>query len=798
MLGQDLRFAVRMAGREPGFTALAVLTLALGIAVNASIFTLVNAVFLRPLAVPQPDRIAALYHRSGDTLSSTSYPDFAGYRAAARSFSSLAAYVRVPAYVRIHEATERLSVELVSEDFFKVLNIRPAAGRFFGAEQEAAAVVSHRLWQERLGGMPDAIGRRVRIGNGEFTIAGVAPPEFRGLVMDWGDPPEIWLPLAQVRAAAPAFREDPLAMRGQHWLLVAGRLRPGVSIAQAQAEIGGVNAAIRQLRPAGMRNFEPVLMPISEARFWPGYRERIARYLATLAAVVALVLLIACANAANLLLMRTLRRTREVALRVALGAGRGRLLRQFLTEGLLLAALGGAAGLLLSSWATALVLRAYPKPFNIALALDPGFDWRIGAFTAALSMLTGILVGLAPLRHAGRAALATTLKADVPRKFGIADTLIAVQVALALVLLAGASLFLRTLRNAQQVDVTVAPERVLLVEMDTLGRGLPVEREQMFQRELLERVRTMPRVQSASLAMVVPLGGRRGGTNVSADTSSPSVQVNFNVVSAGYFQTIGIPVVAGRDFASADGAGAPSVAVVNEVFARRFWPGGQAVGRTFLREGSERIEVIGVVRDGRMRNYREDPRPCFYLPLTQKRAATTLQVRASGDPLDLVPAIRREIAALDPDVPVTVAGTMRAYVDAALSQERMASALVSCLGLLALGLASVGLYGVVGAAVARRTREIGVRMAIGAEPGQVVAMALRRALAPVALGVAAGVPLALALARGVRTLLFGVEPADPLSFGLAIGLLSLVAALAAWLPARRAAKVDPILALRYE
>ncbi len=803
---QDLRFAGRMLVREPAFSAAAVLVLALGIGVNTAIFSIVNAVFLRPLGVPNPERLVAVYHRGTKTqgFSSTSYPDYAYYRDHARSFSELAAYCRFPVDAGQGETADRISGEVVTPNYFAVLGIRPVAGRFFTAadEREPVVVLSHRVWRERYAAAPDAIGRTLRIGTADFRIVGVAPPAFRGIVMDWGKPPELWLPIALIRQASPAFRIDPFVLRNMHWLLAAGRLKPGVSIEQARAEMRVLDAQLDILRASDPKygravssagGFDPLLLPMQEARFWPGERNSIARYLAMMSGVVGLVLLVACANCATLLLMRMARRRHEISVRLALGAGRGRLARQFLAEGFLLAVIACAAGFGIASWTNDILLTSYSA---FPLTIDPSLDWRVAVFAASITLGAAVLIGLAPLRRAGRAALQPALQEARARRFGAADAFVAVQVALSLVLLVGAALFIRTLQNAQRVDVTSEPERVLLASFD-LTRGYTQEQAAAFHRRLLERVRAIPGVDAASLAMVVPLGGRRGGQNVSAG-GSEAIQVNFNSVSPEYFRTIGIPLLAGRDFDARDTNLKPAPALINEIFARHFWPGQDPIGQTFEVTNGESLQVIGVVRDGRMRNYREDPSPCFYVNALGMLGEVTLQVRTYGRALDLLPAVRKEMLALDPNVGLREPRTMRMHLDAALSRERMASALVSGLGLLTLALASIGLYAVVGAAVARRVREIGIRMAIGAAAGEVVAMLVRRAMLLVAAGLAAGIALALALTRSLRSLLFGVEPADFLSFAAAALLLLAVAVLAAWIPARRAAKVDPILALRYE
>ncbi|MGE5488226.1 MAG: ABC transporter permease [bacterium] len=795
---QDLRFALRMLGREPGFAAAAIMVLGLGIGVNASVFSLVNAVFLRPLDVTEPERLTAIYHVStkDQYFSSTSHPDYTHYRDNARSFSGLAAYCRFPVVVGSGETAESISGEVVTPNYFGVLGIRAAAGRLLAAEDERqhVAVISHRLWRERFAGAPDAIGRTVRIGTADFRIIGVAPRSFRGIVMDWGKAPEWWVPIAFTEEVVPLLRPfHPLEARGMRWLLVAGRLNPGVTLQQARAELRVLDAQLDTPRPTDRGGFDALLFPMHEARFWPGDRPETARYLAILSGIAAIVLLVACANCATLLLMRGARRAREIAVRLALGAGRRRLARQFITEGLLLSALAGAAGVSLAVWTTDVLLATYTVlPQNV----DARLDWRVLVFAAAITLATALIVGLAPLRTACRVTLLAGLQERHGRRLAASDFSVALQVALSMVLLVGAALLTRTLHNAQRADITPEPDRLLLVDFSLPGSYTP-ERAAVFQEQLLGRLRALPGVQSASLAMVVPLGGRRGEQNVNT-ADARAVQVDFNSVSPGYFGTLGIPIVAGHDLDARDSDALPAPALINEAFARRFWPGEDPLGKTFEASSSGPLRVIGVVRDALMRNYRDTPRPCFYVSVFGSPGPLTLEARTLGRALDLLPAVRHEFAELDPHIAPVNPRTMRMHVAAGLSRERMASTLVSGLGVLTLALASFGLYAVVGAAVTRRVREIGIRIAIGAPAGGVVSMLVRRALLLAGAGIAVGVALALPLTRYIRTMLFGVGPGDILSFAAAALLLLVVAGLAAWIPARRAARADPILALRCE
>jgi predicted permease len=454
VLWQDLRFAARLLRKNPGFTALAVLSLALGIGVNTGIFSLVRAVLLPSLPVQDAGRLVSIYHRytrGQEYLSSTSYPDYEYYRDHNPVLSGLMAYGRVPMSVRIGEQAEQISGELVTANYFSVLGLQAALGRTFLAGDRPVAVIGDRLWRSRFGGDRNVVGRTIGIGRHAFTIVGVAPPAFRGVVLDWGDPPELWVPMAAFREAVPVMPENLLQLRGADWLLVTGKLKPGVSVAQAQAAIRGMAGQLAQAYPAIHDDWTADLLPLSRARFWPSYRNSIVIFLELLVAVVGVVLLIACFNVANLLLTRGMKRQREIAVRLALGAGRGRLVRQLTTESLLLSLLGGAAGILVASWTSALV-RSYPRPFKIPLALETHMDVPALGFALLLSLATGLLFGLLPARRASRPDLALSLKSQAPgpglRGFALRNALVVAQVALSLVLLIGAGLFVRTLRSS--------------------------------------------------------------------------------------------------------------------------------------------------------------------------------------------------------------------------------------------------------------------------------------------------------------------------------------------------------------
>ena len=802
---QDVRYGLRTLAKSPTFTCVAVLSLALGIGVNISIFSFIDAALFKPLAVERPGELVSLYHRGEkgvEDMNSTSYPEFEFYRAQNSVFSGMLAYLRLPLIAGSGAGAAQIPGELVSPGYFTTLGVHPAAGRFFSeGEHEAVAVISWALWDDRYHDDPGAIGSELQIGAGKFTVIGVAPPTFRGIVLDWGEPPSIWVPVDHYREAAPLFPFDIVHTWGMESYLVTARLRPGVTMEQAGAQVAALTARLREVqgRRQGQR---AVLLPLQEARFWPTYRGAILTFLSTMMTIVGAILLIACFNLANLLLARATNRRREIAMRLALGAGRLRIARQLWVESLLLATMGGMVALLVAAWATRF-LAQFHRAFRIPLAIDTAWDPRVFGFAIGTSLLTGMLFGLAPVLETWRTDLSHALKSGAARSghphSRLRSPLLVAQVALSTILLAGAGLFVRTLNNARAEDRSVDSGSLLLVNLSPVLNGYPEARGRRYYDEVLQRVQGIPGVKSAALVSVVPFGGMRGGTDVVGPDLSRR-QVDFNVVSTGYFETAAFALVRGHEFAAGDDAGAPPVAIVNSLLAAQFWGGEDPIGRQFRMVNPPRtVTVVGVARDGKFRGYRDALRPGFYVPAAQfYRGEMTLEARTEGDAAHFSAALRREIQALDTSLPLTQIVTMKARLDDMLSQERLVASFATGLGLLALALTAIGIYGVLSFAVSRRTREIGIRMALGARPIAVSRMVLQESIVLSGCGFAIGGAGAVLLARLATSLLYGVTPTDPLVLGAAFALLAGVALGSGLIPAWRASRLDPAATLRSE
>ncbi|MCM2257998.1 MAG: ABC transporter permease [Vicinamibacteria bacterium] len=808
---QDLRYAARQLLRSPGFTLVATLSLGLGIGANATIFTWMDAVLFQPFpAVPEQHRLVSFdtVNSAGEPIS-TSWPDFRDFKAQSRSLVLWASEERAMSLVWGGVA-ERAWGVLVSGDYFDALGVRAIAGRTFTPEESRVPdthpviVLSHGYWQRRFAGRPEVVGQAVTLNNRAFTIVGIAPEGFVGSSV--GLRYDFFAPMMMQKAL---LEGDRLELRGHRWLSVAGRLKPGATLEQAQAEARTIAAALAQAYPRNNEGMTAAVGPLWLSR--GGAARAMRPLLFVLMAVVAAVLLIACANLANLLLARALGRGREIAIRLSLGAGRARVVRQLLTESALLALLGAGAGILVAYWSTGLFMFFAP-PADLPIGLNAAVDLRAFGFALALGGLTAIVFGMTPALAASRPDVIAVLRDGAATLTGgrgrtrLKNGLVVVQVALALVLLVGAGLLVRALRSGEAFATGFDTDRVLLASVDLFPNGYDRERGLAFYAAAQQALAELPAVESASLAQRVPLA--LGGTNSSGfqfegytPRDDDPAQIYTNLVGASYLKTIGIPLREGRDFAAEDRAGQLPVAIVNEVVAERYWPGQSPLGRRLRPGGDTWLTVVGVAKNTRLRSLDERPLPMVYMPIGQQytSAAVALHVRArEGDPAGLAPAVTEALRRLDPALPVFGVRTLREATSAATYPQRMASTLLTAFGALALALATLGLYGVLAWAVGQRRREMGIRLALGGRRRDVFVMVVREGLGLATLGIGCGLLGAFGLARALGRLLLGVSPADPVTYASVVLLLGTAAAVACAIPARRAAATEPATALRYE
>ena len=821
---QDLRYAARMLRNAPGFTTVAVLSLALGIGANTAIFSLIDTVLLRMLPVHEPERLFFVENfgaRGGG--GSPPYPCFEEFREHNHYFSGLSAFVADNARIAIDGRPEQIMGQYGSGNYFATLGVKAWIGRTFGPADDSVvgkggpegplAVISYAYWQRRFGMSPAVLGKVVQVNNTPVTIVGVTPPDFFGLQ-----------PGLQVDLTVPMMLADAgmLKEKGAWWFNAAGRLKAGASAASARSELDGIfQAFMNQPSESGKfsgsnemrRHYFDHIELTPAARGLDRLRHQFSKPLLVLMAFVGLVLLIACANVANLLLARTSARGREFAVRLALGAGRARLMRQVLTESLLLVGLGGLLGLLFANWAGQMLVAFFATGRN-HIALDLHFDLRVLAFTAGVSLLTGLLFGLAPAFRATHTNPGPALKeqgrglAGARQRLSLSKLLVVAQVALSLMLLIGAGLLVRSLRNLKNLDAGFRPDGVLTMRVQPNEAVYTAARRPSLWIDILDRAGRVPGVRSASLSVLSPLSGMERGVLIDVPGYVPrsprDTAISLNQVTAAYFETMGIPVLLGRAFTDSDVQTAPRVALLNETAARFYFGGRNPIGasvRFRFRPNTPPYQIIGVVKDSRHNSLREEVPRLIYLPVFQaldSLASLTLSVRTAGDPTALASAVSAQIRSAGPDILITDVITLARQVDQTLLEERLVSTLAGVFGLLALLLASIGLYGTMSYSVARRTNEIGIRMALGASRTGVVWMVLRDTILMIAAGMAIGIPAAIGGARYIQSQLFGLKPADAITLMFASLLLATVAVLAGYLPAHRASRVDPMAALRYE
>jgi predicted permease len=835
-LFKDLRYGLRGLFKRKAFAAIAVLTLALGIGANTAIFTLVNAVLLKSLPVSNPQELVLFSDMTGEGTSVEdsprtgqwsrfSYASYEYFRDHNDSFQDVAALRSGTSPLNVRQtdsqanAAARASGQLVSGNYFSLLGVRAMRGRVLTpdddkANAEPAAVVSHRYWQQKLNSDSSIVGKRIIINGTNFTVVGVTPPEFFGERVR--RPPDFWLPIAfhpQIE-----LRKSFLDDKQVYFLMIMGRLKPGVSIDQAQVS---VNLHLRQFlteqagsqltedRQRGIQNTYAQLVDGSGGI--SGLRKLYSKPLHMLMAIVGIVLLIACANVGSLLLSRAAGRKAEISLRMALGATRWRIVRQLLTESMLLAVIGGVCGVLLAQWGVTVLVNLVAKESPLDIRPDAG----ILAFTAGVSILAGLLFGLVPAVQASRTNLSATMKEKSRTRSGfmrvsLSAAMVVMQVGLSMVLLTGAGLFARSLTKLQNEDVGFDRTNLLLVGIDPRLAGYKPAELPAFYQQVIDRVGTMPNVQSVSMATYAPLSGSQRSSSIKVPGFTPepgqSQDVEDVLVGPKYAATLGIPLVRGRDIEIRDTVSAPRIAVVNEAFAEQFFKGQNPVGRQFTFDDSTdsgaMLEIVGVIGDIKSEDTREPAHAAVYRPILQipEEAAysVNLQIRTINDPTPTAGPVRQMLNQIDDKVPVFGVTTMSEQIRGNLGQDRLIAQLVSFFGALALILACIGLYGVMAQGVARRTNEIGIRMALGAKGGSIAWMVLRETLVLVVAGLALGVPAALLSARLIATQLFGLSPTDPLTLIGAAVVLTFVALLAGYIPARRASRVDPLTALRYE
>jgi predicted permease len=809
----DLRFAFRQLVKNPGFTAVAVLTLALGIGANTAAFSWIQSVLLRSVpGVTDGDQLVVIAprHVSGNLIDTMSYPDLQDLAAHKELFTGIVASQYAPVSMTVGAEPEWAWAQCVTANFFDVLGVRPRLGRTFLPEEEATPgghpviVLSHAFWQRRFNGDSNVIGQTITLNRHAFTIVGVAAPGFRGTM--GGLAFDLWAPIMMRHVLLPGgWNPAIFQARNDRWLHTIGRLAPGVSVGEAQTAVETVARRWEQEYPATNRNIRFALVPMWKSPWGaPGV---LLPVLSVLFAVTCLVLLIVAANIANLLLVRAAKREREIAVRLAVGASRARVIRQLLTESVLLALLGAAAGVPCAMWLMELTREMFPVVF-LPVVLDPHLDVRALVFMLLAALAVGVLFGLAPAWQSTRPDLCVALK-DSARgvsrsRHWLRSALVASEMALALLLLIAAGLCFQSFRHARALRPGFDPHGVLLANIRLGVHGYSNADGKLFFRKLLDRVRELPGAEAAALGDYVPLGPEGGSsTRVTPEGYVPQpneyMSLPYNIVSPGYFETLRIPLLEGRDFAARDDASAPGAIIINDLVARRFWPGQSALGRRITIFGNRQMTVIGVTKSAKVRWLNEPATGFFYIPLEQFYSPNmNVHLRTAANPMALADAVRREVRALDPAMQPAITLPMTEVTDFSVLTYRVAASLLTVLGATALVLAMIGIYGVMAFTVNQRTQEIGIRMALGAVRADVLRLVIGQGARVALIGVGIGLVGALAMTRLLSTLLVGVNALDPLTFVAASLVLCAVALLACYLPARRAAKVDPVEALRYE
>src|SRR6266404_3880724 len=822
-LWQDIRYAIRMLTKNAAFSFVAILSLALGIGANTTIFTVVNAILLNPLPVKDVSRVVELdtvdtktrLTAANATKLGMSYLNFQDYARQTQLFSALTCVVGpLPLTWSGGAEPRQLQGQMVSASFFDLLGLRPAAGRFFLPDEDTkpggnnVAVLSYSLWTNKFGANPDTIGQVLTLNATPLTIVGVAPNGFKG-TFTFNNAEEIWVPVSMYPQMLAGFFKDNFNTRRFLATVVYGRLKDGVSTTSAEASLKTIAAGLESAYPRDNAGRSVALTPLAEAAVGVNQRSQITLAGGLMMGIVGLVLLIACVNLANLLLAQAASREKEIGVRAAMGASRRRVIQQLLTENLVLASLSALAGLAIAYIGRS-ILWSFRPPFIRDSDLDLAFDSHVLLFTLSVALLTAVLIGVIPALKAARPNLIEVLKVGGRgNTVGWANSpfrsmLVVTEIALALVALIGAGLFVRSMQNAQRIDPGFESTNLFMFAFDLGALHYDEGHGQQFFRTAIERAKASPGVESATIADAPPLIPAFSRTIFPEVQDEPSgfrgTLTQVNDVAPTFFETLRIPLISGREFNDSDRAGTKQVVIANEAMAKHFWPSENAIGKRFHFHGDPGLrEIVGVVRNTVENNIGEEPQPVAYLPLTQNYSpAAIMLVRTSGRPEALISTVRSQVQSLDSNLALTNVQTIGELLSQGLWAPRMGAALLAVFGGLALILAVVGVYGVLSYSVNQQTREIGIRMAMGAQPGRVLQLVVGQGMRLAGAGLILGLIVAFAAMRVLGSLLFGVSSHDPLTFGAVSLVLALAAALACYIPARRATKVDPIIALRYE
>ncbi len=803
---QDVRYVLWMLRRNPGFTCVAVLTLALGVGANTAIFSLVNAALIRPLpVVREPNQLVEVFTRDA----TTSYPDYVDYRNQNQVLSGLFAHAPVQLILNTDGSSEMILGELVTGNYFQVLGVNAAIGRTLLPEDDQTpggspvAVINYDLWQNRFGSDPNITGRSISLNGRSFNIVGVAPKGFVGINL--GFTRQLWVPMMMQEQALPGSKV--LEHRGANWLRVTGRLKPGTTLEQAQSNLAFLANQLTQAYPKTNKGKVVTLAPSDSAGIPPASRAAFLKSVRIAMGVVALVLLIACANVASLLLSRSIARRKEIAIRSAMGAGSARLVRQLLTESIMISLIGGSLGLLLALWLSKILL-TFPLPYFNPNTFDVGLDWRVFTFSLVISIVSGIIFGLAPALQFMHPDVVTALKDDVQirhiGKYRLNTLIVAFQIALSLVLLIAAGLFVRSFRHAQAIILGFDTEKVTVIPLELRLNGYAPDEGKLLYRRMVERLESLPGVESLSLASIVPLSGSGSQSGILVPGVTPPQGKDYFtienvIVGPKYFQTMGIPLLKGRDFTLQDVQDTPLVVIINQAMARSFWPHEDPIGKEFTTIRGTRYRIVGLASDSKYRYLWTDPQPLYYVPFLQLYSSRmNFLVRTSGDPRHTLTVLAREVHEFDKNVPLAKATELKEEIAKLLEPQRTAAIFSTGFSLLALLLAILGLYGVMSYSVNQREREIGIRMALGANKREVISLIIKRGMGTVLIGITLGVVAALLMTRFLKTLLYDISVTDPVTFVVSSVGLIVVALFASYIPARRAAKVDPIATLRRE